>query len=71
VLIGERETIGARAGSVRTIVLENPESGTKVELEGMRVWHGHTKPIIHALLEGHFEEENPRWNRRTYPSTET
>ncbi len=42
-------TVVARV-TVRTMVIEDPQSGTKVELEGDRVWSKHSKEVIHALV---------------------
>jgi hypothetical protein len=50
-----RVTVHARV-TVRTIVIEN-EEGRRVELEGDRMWFKHSKAVVQALLEDHFEGE--------------
>ncbi len=44
--------------TVRTMVIEDPETGEKVELEGDRVWGKHSKEVIHALVgDGEVEDD--------------
>ncbi len=43
--------------SVRTIVIEDPATGEKAELEGDRLWFKHSKAVIHVLLDDQFENE--------------
>lgn len=42
-------TVAARV-TVRTMVIEDPDTGDKVELEGDRVWAKHSRDVIHALV---------------------
>ena len=49
-------TVHARV-TVRTIVIEDPATGEKAELEGGRLWFKHAKPVLSQLLEPHFEDD--------------
>jgi hypothetical protein len=49
-------TVHARV-SVRTIVIEDPATGEKAELEGSRLWFKHSKAVIRMLLDDQFEPE--------------
>jgi hypothetical protein len=51
--------------SVRTIVIEDPATGEKAELEGDRLWFKHSKAVIHVLLDDQFEAHESELDEAT------